>query len=73
MGLFYTLAAVWWPVDVGTGEHWGHVPHPTFCSKQRTVLFILRKRHLFLKEKVPSKRRTPKFEMIRPGGGLTQA
>ena len=45
------------------GGDWGHVP-PRFCSKQRSALYVLRKCPFFLKEKVPLKRRAPKFEML---------
>ena len=34
-------------IDVGTGWHWGHVPPPRFCNKQRSGLFILENGPLF--------------------------
>ena len=52
-------------IDVETRGHWGHVP-PRFCNKQRSARSIFRKCPFFLKEKVPSMCRAPKFEMLPP-------
>eukprot|EP00112_Aurelia_sp_Birch-Aquarium-sp1_P013318 Seg282.14 transcript_id=Seg282.14/GoldUCD/mRNA.D3Y31 product="hypothetical protein" protein_id=Seg282.14/GoldUCD/D3Y31 len=41
--------------DVGTGGHWGHVPPPRFCNKQRSALFIFRKCPFRVMKKVPLK------------------
>ena len=49
--------------DVGTGEHWGHVPQDFAVNKEVPFLF-LENASFFLRNKVPSKCRAPKFEML---------
>ena len=58
--------------EVGTGEHWGHVPLPhDFAINKQRALFIFRNRPFSLIKKVPLKCRAPKFEIIPTSLDLT--
>ena len=50
-------------IDVGTGGHWGPVLPQDFAINKEVPFFILENAP-FSKERVLSKRRAPKFEML---------
>ena len=51
-------------IDVGTGEHWGHLPLKRFCNEQRSALEFSENSSFFLRKKCPQGFVPPKFEIL---------